>query len=252
MFIVRIILAVIFLLSSYLPARALDASPFNTQSAEISHGGWWTLFYDSAYDRNSSYIAAPFAELRYTFNDKLRLGLLTSLTYAEAEGASAFGLSNLIVTTEYEVYDFEKHDFLRIAGHEIIDHAAVFFNQSIPTSHNSLLGNSDYSFNTGLEWQRTVTKHAGLYSEWGYSYDGDGSHSLLYNNSIALEIHHWIQPYCELLGRTNFSSGDTSLILAPGISFLHGNGYHSYFSPLVGLTNDDFDWGFQVAFLGKI
>lgn len=237
--------------------KAFDASPFNTQSAELSQGGWWTLYYESIHDNKSDTVHAPFVEFRYTFFDKLRLGILSSLTYADYNNkASAFGFSNLILTTEIETYDYEKNSFLEYGDIEFIDHAAWFFNQFLPTSHNSLIDDPNYKFNTGIEFQKTLTKYLGFYSELGYRFTpvtGEViDHSFIYNNSISFEFHDWFQPYIELLGLTSMNNGYSSLLLAPGISLDYKDKYFFYINPLIGLTSSSPDWGFQVGITGNL
>ena len=96
--------------------QALDATPFNTQFADISQGGWWTLYSEAYFNRKNKLINPIGAELRYTFFDKLRLGALSNLGYASDGKNSVFGVSDLILTTELEVYDRDKYDFLKIGS----------------------------------------------------------------------------------------------------------------------------------------
>jgi hypothetical protein len=236
-------------------AYAFDASPFNTQSAELSKGGWWTIFSETYFVKNSKLINPLFLEYRYTFFDKFRLGALGSLSYADDGSNQAFGLSNFILTTEYEVYDLEKHEFLKLYDTQLIDHAALFFNQFIPIEHDEKLGFANYAFNTGIEWQKQLNKYMGLYSELGYFYfplsSNDVSHRFLYNNSLSFEVNDWFQPYIEVLGLSDFNTGDTELLLAPGISLDYHDEIYLYLNPIFSLTGSE-DWGFQVGLTGNI
>ena len=246
---------ILFLLST-LSVKAFDASPFNTQSAELSQGGWWTVYAESFFDSRNKFVSPLFAEYRYTFFDKLRLGLLGGLAYASDGESSKFGFSHLIFTNEYEIYDLDKHNYLDLAGFELVDHANIFFNHFFGTVEDESLGFNSYSFNTGVEWQKALGKYLGFYSELGYfqiaSESAPTSHNFLYNNSISFEINSWFQPYIELLGLTDFARGDTSLLLAPGISLVFDDNYYFYVNPIFNVTGSDDTWGFQIGLSGNI
>ena len=232
---------------------ALDATPFNTQFADISQGGWWTLYSEAYFNRKNKLINPIGAELRYTFFDKLRLGALSNLGYASDGKNSIFGVSDLILTTELEVYDRDKYDFLKIGSLEYIDHAAIFFNQFIPITDDKKLGTAKYSYDLGIEWQKQFNNRTALFSELGYSYLPDqfsgSDHNFSYNNALSFEVNSWLQPYIELLGVTNLNDAETELLLAPGFSINHNKQLYFYLNPIFSV-NGKSDWGFQFGASG--
>jgi hypothetical protein len=250
------IIVIFLLFFSWHQAKAFDASPFNTQSAELSQGGWWTVYHEFFYAGTTNSHNPLSLELRYTFFDKIRFGVLNSLSYYNDANNSYLGLSNFLLTTELEVYDFEKNDFLKFANLELVDHANIFFNQFIPNLDHKELGYEFYSFNTGIEWQKQLSKQFGFYSELGYFYIPTSAdfvtHNFLYNNSLSYEFNSWLQPYIELLGLTDFSTGNTYLYLAPGISIDFNDNIYLYANPIFNLTANDDTWGFQFGVTGNI
>lgn len=255
----RILVAFLALLVTATSASA-TLYPRNTQFAEMKDGLYGTIDFDIFdYDRipgsirgDVDTVSLPKLDLRYTFDERFRLGLNIPFLYTGLEdvGAgrdfSAFGFGKLGVTAEMALA--QNFNF--------------FFNQEFPLNHSPLLaldgsqaGYDSYAFETGLNWQYALGDSWTWFAEYAYRYDdldGAGSvGSFIYNNALVWDTDSWFNPSLELTGISTY--GDeiekTDLRIIPGwvTPFGDDDEYQFRVGLPIGLNTDTPNIGVQAG-----
>lgn len=223
--------------------------PRQTQFAEMKDGWYSTIDFDFSHfhrpvsgspiggnDIQANRFTLPSFDMRYTFDEKFRVGLNIPLVYGDLDvgpvESSAFGFGKLGVTTEMKLSD-------SVTG---------FINQDFDTVHNTLLGLDSYGFETGLEIQKEVSDKLTYFGEYGYRFDvperGAVQHSFIYNNAVVWDTDSWFNPSLELIGFSNFTADFTSLQIIPGWVTPFGDGNNQFRIGLpIGLNPDSPDIG---------
>ncbi len=260
----RKFLAALLALAFTASSASATLYPRNTQFAEMEDGWYTTIDFDAFdYDRfpaggrsDVDTVSFPKVDVRYTFDERYRVGLNIPFMYTGADknpaaDASAIGFGKLGLTLEAQIA--ENFNF--------------FFNQEFPTTHNPLLaidgraaGFDSYAFETGFNWQRNLSDNLTWFAETGFRFDDlDNSGtmgSFIYNNAVVWDTDTWINPSLELTGLSVYGDefSKTDLRLIPGWITPIGDDDSTQFriGMPIGLNTDTPNIGIQAGFFAKL